>query len=218
MPFEIYTDDWFKFDSLDIIPIDLNTKATALIAVEMNLTDITDIGVQFPNLEILDIGCNNITILDLSNFHNLQILRCNKNKISFIIGFEYCNKLETVEMACNKLTYINSNHNVKILSIEDNLLKKLPDFNNLETLNVSHNKSLKTIGDYPKLTYLDISRTPITNLNMYMELKELICNNSQITKLEPYPNLEILEIVNCPLKKKDLPDLQSIKKIYNKYF
>jgi Leucine-rich repeat (LRR) protein len=85
MPFEVYYDDnCHKFNKISDIPKEAYNKITAFDGIEMKLRDINNIGLNFPNIEQLEIGLNNIKILDLSYFHNLKILRCNKSKISCV--------------------------------------------------------------------------------------------------------------------------------------
>ena len=218
MPIELYLNDdtSHKFNKMSDIPKEFNSKVISFEALEMNIKSVLNIGLRFPNIESLNVCCNNIKILDLSYFHNLKLLQCTKNQIKEIIGFEYCRKLEGVDIACNNLNKINSNHNVKILSISQNYLKELPDFNNLEILSVACNEYLKTLGDYPKLTCLRIDFTYITELKLYMNLKTLECSYTYINVLPPYPLLEELEIIKCPLKRDKLPYLPSIKIITDK--
>jgi len=198
------------------IPKEFNSKVISFEAVEMNIKSVLNIGLRFPNIESLNVCCNNIKILDLSYFHNLKYLQCTKNKIREIIGFEYCHKLEEVDISCNQLENIKSNHNLKRLSISKNFLKELPDFNNLEILGILYNECLKSLGNYPKLTNLYIHHTAITSLKLYMNLVVLECSNTSISNLPPYPKLEELEIINCPLNKNNLPYLPSIKTIIDR--
>ena len=211
MPYELYINDiFYKYNKINEIPKEYYNGVTAFYAIDMKISTITNFGLKFPNLEHLEVGNNNIKILDLSYFHNLKILRCNKNKIIEIIGFEYCHKLEEVHLACNFITNIESNHNIKQLEIYDNLLVELPEFNNLEKLDIRYNTGLNKLGKYPKLTSLLISNTSIDNLYLYMDLKILECNATYINILPPFPKLEILE---CDLTlSKNLPYLPKLIK------
>jgi hypothetical protein len=215
MPYELYLNDNeenYIFKKQSDIPKEYYKKVIAFYGVDMKLSSITNIGLKFPNIEYLEVGCNNIKILDLSYFPNLKILLCNKNKIVEIIGFEFCHKLEEVHLSNNLITKINSNHNIKLLEIDDNLLEELPDFNNLETISAKHNLNLHKLGNYSKLTLLDISKTSVNNLDLYMNLKYLYCTLTNIKILPPFPKLEELECDKDLLQKLPyLPLLDDIK-------
>lgn len=204
MPYEVYLNNQEKkhtFKKQSDIPKEYYNKVIAFYGVSMKMSSITNIGLKFPNIERLEVGHNNIKILDLSNFSNLKILMCNRNKIEEIIGFEYCDKLEEAHLSCNLITKIKSNHNIKLLEIDDNLLEELPDFNNLEMLSIKYNLKLNKLGNYPKLTLLDISNTSVSHLNLYMHLKQLFCNSTKIKTLPPFPKLVELECDKALLKK-----------------
>ncbi len=213
MPYELCVDDkFYKFDKIKDIPKDFYNKTTSLEAIEMKLKDINSIGLKFPNLEKLNVGLNKIKILDLSYFHNLKILRCSKNKIKEIIGFEYCYKLEEVEIMCNKLKTISANDNIKLLSLSGNHLEYLPDFANLEILNVAGSYNLYSIGKMPKLKELYIYNSYVRKMDLYMELKNLDCsNNPSIKKIHPFPNLKELICYNSHINKSNLPYLPSLE-------
>jgi hypothetical protein len=216
MPYELYLNDneeKYIFKKQSEIPKEYYKKIIAFYGVGMKISSITNIGLKFPNIEHLEVGYNNIKILDLSYFPNLKTLLCNRNKIIEIIGFEFCNKLEEVHLSCNLITKINSNHNIKLLEIDGNLLEELPDFNNLETLSAKYNVNLNKLGNYPKLTLLDISKTLISNLYLYMNLKHLFCTLTIIKTLPPFPKLEELECDKSLLK--NLPYLPLLDIIKN---
>jgi hypothetical protein len=218
MPIELDLDDdtTHEFNKMSEIPKEFNSKVISFVAIEMNIKSVLNIGLRFPNLVSLNVCCNKIRILDLSYFHNLKYLQCTKNKIREIIGFEYCHKLEEVDISCNIIHNIKRNNNLKRLAIGQNYLEELPDFNNLKVLSILCNKYLKSLGNYPKLTNLYINNTSITSLKLYMNLVVLECSNTSISNLPPYPLLEELEIINCPLNKNNLPYLPSIVTIIDK--
>ena len=221
MPFELYLNDnsVHNFDKLHDIPKEFDNNVLSLEALEMNIKnkDINNIGLRFPNIEQLNVSCNKLKTLDLSYFHNLKIIRAARNKISEIIGFEYCHKLREVVLVSNYLENIASNHNVKELLISNNKLSTVPNFNNLEVLDVRLNKKLETIGDYPKLTHLCIANTLISKINLYMNLVILDCSYTPIEGIPPFPKLETLEFTymynnkNLPY----LPYLPSLKEMIN---
>ncbi len=213
MPYELYCEKKsYKFDKLSDVPKDICDKITSLEAFEMRIKDINNIGLKFPNLEELNVSLNNIKILDLSYFRNLKQLVCNKSKVEEIISFEYCYKLESVEMQSNKLTTISTNNNIKILLLSGNNLKYLPDFPNLEILNVAGTCKLYSIGKMPKLKELGIYSSFVEEMDFYMELEKLDCSdNIAIEKIHPFPKLKELICYNSNIKRKNLPYLPNLE-------
>ncbi len=213
MPYELYCDNnSYKFDKLSDVPKNLYEKIISLEAFEMRIRDINNIGLKFPDLEELNVSLNNIKILDLSYFRNLKNLICNKSKTEEIIGFEYCYKLESVEMQSNKLTTISTNNNIKILLLPGNNLKYLPDFPNLEILSVAGTCKLYSLGKMPKLKELRIYSSFVEEIDFYMELEKLDCSdNSAIEKIHPFPKLKELICYNSNIKKKNLPYLPNLE-------
>ncbi len=218
MPYELYFDNnLHTYNKLKDVPKENYEKTTALNAIEMKLRDITNIGLMFPNLEQLDVGLNNIKILDLSYFHNLKFLRCNRSRVKEIIGLEYCHKLEQVEMMQNKLNTISSNDNINSLCLTLNYLTNLPHFKNLEILNVAGNPNLISLGRMPKLKELYINNSYIKDFEIYMELEVLDCsNNEAIKKIYPYPKLRELICYNSHINKSNLPYLPSLENLVDK--
>ena len=204
---------FYEYDNINSIPQYDYDKIEYIEAIDMkiNSTIFNKIGLRFPNLDYIDVSCCNIKKLDLSYFHNLKTLKCNKSRVKEIIGFEYCHKLEVVELNCNILYKIESNHNVKELSIARNYLREIPDFNNLEILFASSNPCLKNLGYYPKLKKLLIADTYIKKLDFYIDLEYLECNYTCISELHPYPKLKFLDYHDSLIKYETLPYLPSLK-------
>jgi Leucine-rich repeat (LRR) protein len=74
MPITIYLqskDELINYNNFDDIPVEYNNDVTSLDAFEMKLTGISRIGKRFPNIENLNVSCNKIKKLDLTNFSNL---------------------------------------------------------------------------------------------------------------------------------------------------
>ncbi len=213
MPYTLYSEDKnYKFDKLSDVPKNLYEKIISLEAFEMRIRDINNIGLKFPNLEELNVSLNNIKILDLSYFRNLKHLICNKSKVEEIIGFEYCYNLISVEITSNKLTTISTNNNIKRLLLAGNNLTYLPDFENLEILNVAGTYNLFSIGKIPKLKDLCIYSSFVEKMDMYMDLEKLDCSdNPAIKKIHPFPKLKQLICYNSNIKKSNLPYLPSLE-------
>jgi Leucine-rich repeat (LRR) protein len=213
MPYELYSDNnSYKFDKLSDVPKDICDKIISIEAFEMRIKDATNIGLKFQNLEELNLSLNNIKILDLSYFRNLKTLVCNKSKTEEVIGFEYCYKLESVEMQGNKLITISTNTNIKTLILPGNNLKYLPDFPNLEILSLAGCNELTFLGKMPKLKELYIYGCNISEIDFYMDLETLDCSdNPAIKQIHPFPKLKELICYNSHIKKYNLPYLPSLK-------
>ncbi len=209
MPYELYTDKIHKFNSLKEIPAEVYANTTDFTAIAMRLVNITNIGLKCPKLECLNVSCNNIRTLDLTYFPNLKILRCSKNYISKIIGFENCHKLVEANFEINNISSIESNHILKSLYIAKNNLDELPDFNNLEILDCRLNYWLKKIGTCPNMKHLLISDTSIEYIDFYKNLVQLECSDTNIKELHPYPKLKTLEYENTRITQ--LPYLPSLE-------
>jgi Leucine-rich repeat (LRR) protein len=154
MSIEIYLQsrNIFKnYNTLKEIPNEYDEDVIYICMVDMNITGISRIGKRFPNIETLEIGCNKIKTLDLTNFTNLVSLFANKNQIFEIIGLSKCLKLDTLELQCNKIQYLEQNNSLKRLCIPANKLKKLFNFPNLEILDIRNNFNFEQIINCPKL-------------------------------------------------------------------
>ncbi len=165
MLIEIYLqsiDKFKKYGSLKDIPNEYNLDVTFISIINMNIYGVTRIGQRFPNLEILQVGCNKIKKIDLTYFPNLISLYANKNKITEIIGINKCLKLTTLEAQSNNIEYLEPSNSITRLCIPNNKLKILFDYPNLQILSVAHNFNFEQIINCPKLTYINADRTLLT--------------------------------------------------------
>jgi hypothetical protein len=174
MSIEIYLQSrniYKNYDTLKEIPNEYNEDVTFLYMYNMNITGISRIGKRFPNIESLEIGCNKIKILDLTNFKNLELLFANRNQISKIIGLSECLKLKTLELQYNKIQYLEPSNSIIRLYITANKLKLLSDYPNLQTINISHNFNFEQIINCPKLKYISADMT-LLNKDQFNDLIE----------------------------------------------
>ena len=155
-------DDIKSYDKLKDIPDYYREDITGLTMIDMNISGISKIGTLFPNLENLQVGCNRINKLDLTNFPNLKVLRANKNNISEIIGLSNCLKLTEVELQCNKIQYLEPSNSIVSLCIPGNKLKVLFNFPNLELLEIGYNFNFEQIINCPKLKHISAEMTLLT--------------------------------------------------------
>ena len=88
----------------------------------------------------------------------------------------------------------------------------LPDFENLEILNVAGTNELISIGKMPKLKELYIYDSCVSEMELYMDLKILDCsNNPTIKNIHPFPKLKELTCYNSNIKKSNLPYLPNLE-------
>ena len=174
MSVEIYLQSINKFlhySNLKEIPNNYNEDIISLSMIDMNIIGISRIGKRFPNIISLEIGCNKIKILDLTNFKNLESLYANKNKISEIIGLSSCLKLKTLELQCNKIQYLESSASLISLCAPGNKLKYLFNFPNLEIIDVSNNFNFEQIINCPKLKHINAEMTLLKKNDFYDSIK-----------------------------------------------
>ncbi|PWU07017.1 MAG: hypothetical protein C5B43_00935 [Verrucomicrobia bacterium] len=146
---------------------------------ELDLSD-------FPNLEELYCGENELTSLNLSKCNNLKKLHCPDN---LLVGLNLsnCNKLEYLHCAKNHLTNLqlpSEKRKLKQLVIHDNKLEQdlsfLEDFINLEEIYIGGNLffgSLESLKSLAKLRILDISDNNVKSGLMHLpsHIEEFYC-------------------------------------------
>jgi hypothetical protein len=156
---------------------------------EINLT-------KFNNLEVLDIENNSLTrilvpkslkelvinnnkLIELPNNINPIRLKANKNNLT-ILPEEYTN-IENLELSYNNITQVNKKNKLRRLIIDSN--------------------PIEIIESLGSLTYLDISDTNQVKLNDLPVIKNLVANSTKLTEIPNFKTLEVIEVVNTPIKK-----------------
>ncbi|XP_069767082.1 PH domain leucine-rich repeat-containing protein phosphatase 1 isoform X2 [Narcine bancroftii] len=93
----------------------------------------------------LDLRDNKLSLLDCTVFHNIEVLRCERNQLTSLKVGGYF--LKTLHAASNQLTYIDVYpvpNNLTFMDISRNRLDKVPEWvcevKKLEVMDISHNQ------------------------------------------------------------------------------
>lgn len=168
----------------------------------------------FNNIEVLDLSGNELTEIDFSGNKNITDLNLENNKLTGTLEVQYFDKLEYLRAAHNELTGLSSfgaRGPVKEIDLSYNKFESITlyFFSNVTKINVSHNELTRAeIRDNDKLTDMDVSFNKISEMtlwslkalervnfndnpfiqldesNRWVNLKEIDCSNTDITKLD----------------------------------
>ncbi|MDR2205899.1 MAG: T9SS type A sorting domain-containing protein [Flavobacteriaceae bacterium] len=204
-------------------------EAAEVITLNVNEKNISSLqGIEyFTALQELYCSFNQLTILNVSNNTDLQILDCHNNTQLTSLNISGNVNLQTLYCYYNKLSTLNVSTNVNLQHLEcyGNLLS---------TLNVSGNANLQTLYCYAnQLSALNVSNNvDLQELNCYdnqlatldvsnnTNLKTLICNHNNLTTLNVSNNIN-LETLYCfenqftTLNVSDCENLQGLLCDYN---
>lgn len=180
---------------------------------------------EAPNLEIIDIANNSLTVLDLRSFEKLQIFTANDNKeLGTVLFKDGSNALSQISMSgCDishfypislpKLTALNlANNSLMDIAIEEN-------YPSLSSLDISGNYLNEIdITKCSKLYSFNCANNKFTEIdNTHCpELVTLSCSNNQIKTLNLVhnPKLTNLGCDNNLLTKLDVSVLPSLTRLY----
>ncbi|WP_299227736.1 T9SS type A sorting domain-containing protein [uncultured Psychroserpens sp.] len=159
----------------DYVPTDMINTISYLNISSLNISDLTGIE-DFTALDHLDCYINDLQTIDVSNNHQLRIIRCYQNDLTTLtLGSN--TTLEQVWAYDNFLTSIDVSNlpNLDRLSLINN---------NLTSLNVTNNLQLRLLWCYDnELSDLDVSQ------NSQLEL--LWCSGNNLTSLNVSNNLNL---------------------------
>ncbi|AXP82798.1 Internalin-J precursor [Mariniflexile rhizosphaerae] len=147
----------------------------AIACYNKNITDLTGIEV-FVNIEMLSVGKNQLTNLDLSQNIALKVLHCQENALT---NLDVTQNIALKELSCNgnALTNLDISQNIALWKLHCSS-------NPLSVLDVSKNTALKIIyASSNKLTSLDVSQNIV--------LEQLQCSNNQLTALDLSNNTSV---------------------------
>ncbi|MEP0265229.1 leucine-rich repeat domain-containing protein [Dokdonia sp.] len=225
-------DENFKAALLDnFLPIDTNgdgeiqTSEAELVpninAILNNVTDITGIE-AFINLEVLSLGNNEITTVDLSQNTKLKILAIDVNPITDI-DLSFLPDLEIVRLGQTQIQEIDLsfNSNLRRLDLDGTLIQELDltANNNLEVLSLT-NTLLSTIdvSGLTELIQLSMNITEINEIdvsnNLLLEALDLRGSGLTSINLQNNTNLEILDISYTNLQSVDLSQNTQLKILF----
>ncbi|TDQ24031.1 choice-of-anchor D domain-containing protein [Tenacibaculum caenipelagi] len=176
-------DDFSKIDTNDDGEIQVKEAEAYYGSInchERNISDLTGIE-AFVNLQILYVGKNQLTSLDLSQNVALTKLYCFENQLT---GLDISQNVALMILGCydNQLTSLDVSKNVALIGLHCSN-------NQITSLDVSQNVALTELNCFEnQLTGLDVSKN--------VALKGLYCSNNQITSLDVSQNVALTEL-NC---------------------
>ena len=146
------------------------------------------------NLKRLNIECNYISRLRLTNCPSIEILDCSNNRIESIetLG-NYFPKLKRLNISRNIIQTFNAEffENLEILWMRFCHLEKIPtgikQLNHLKKLDLSDNNIMELpvwLFDLPALEEIYIANNPISNLEKYKNKKIEIIHNRNLKFFE----------------------------------
>lgn len=179
-------------------------EAKGVTAIDCSLANLTSlVGIEyFSNLETIDVSCNKLTSLDLSNSPKLTQVLVNNNSLQSLT-LSGLSKLVTLDCSSNKLGSIDVSECESLESLKCNA-------NHIGTLNLKNNKALTelqcnnnaiaqlNLKNNVRLETLYCRKNDISVLNVtgLAHLKNFDCSNNALTSLNVYKNAE-LETLYC---------------------
>lgn len=185
-------DGFYSFSTISVLDCSNNHKLESLMAGQSQMSELY---LDCPELNLVDLELNNLSSLDFSNCTKLTTLNIAQNKITHLDL--QCPDLDLLRCESNNLTALDVSNcpKLNVLYCNDNQLQELDLTNNkeIEYLRVPDNK----------LQNLDAS-----NLS---KLKEFYCNNNELTDLM-LNSLELtwVECQNNDLQSLDLSNLPAL--------
>lgn len=167
-------------EKLTSISVHNQLKMSKLILSGNELTtDKTDLQ-EAANVEILDLSNNDLSLLNLSEFQELQQLQCSNNpRLGAVLLPEYSEKLRSISLSkCDISHFYPAN---------------LPALESL-TLGDCSLTEIEIAGHYPQLSSLDVSGNYISQLDVTQckELETLKCGSNQLTTINVSQNPKLL--------------------------
>ena len=144
---------------------------------------------DFSNLNLSNIDF----LLRLNFLHNIRHLFLNNNLLKGKIDLSKISNLSTIDLTSNEIEELIVPSTLVELTIENNLLSKLPLNINLSRLKCLNNK-LEEIPMYSKLELLNASSNKIQKLNSYPNLRELTIIDNPLTFIANQPQLYFMDI------------------------
>jgi len=154
--------------------------------------------VDFSNLALSDI----MFVLNIQTLNNIRHLFINKNNLKGKLDLSSIVNLSTIDATSNQIDEIIVGQNLIELTIEDNLLTRLPSNINLHRLKCSNN-SLTEIPSYSNLELMHCSSNKITRIRSYPNLRELTTIDNPLQSIAEQPRLYFLDITLTTLSNID---------------
>lgn len=178
-------------------------KALQRLDCTFNQLERLDIPSASP-LKELRLKGNYVKSLALDRCSDLEILDYADNYYPAFIDLSKCPKLQQLDLAKNQFRSLDLSHNgaLRSLSCGENEISSLDlaHLSSLERLSVANcsNLSKLTLGEHPKLRYLDLYGIGVRSLDFskFPLLEELSCAYGQLTSLDLSHN-QNLRILSC---------------------
>ena len=159
----------------------------------------------FTNLISLDIGHNNISNIKLP--YNSNELVINNNGISHLPTNI---NLSRLECSYNNLFEIPYYSNLELLYCNNNNINNIKSYPLLRRL-IAHDNPLSILDISPEIGYLDISVTPLPEINIFPNLEHLVANSCKLKVIPNMIKLHTLELINTPVKRiQFFPNIETI--------
>jgi Leucine-rich repeat (LRR) protein len=189
-----------------------------LSLINIKKEDIFSLNIDYSKILYLFLNDNNLSgEINLSKFSNLEVLDIENNNLTKIF---LPKSLKELVINNNKLTELPTNINPIRLKANKNSLTVLPEqYTDIESLELSYNNITKIITkrklrrliidsnpieciqSLESLTYLDISDTNQVKLYDLPVIKNLVANSTKLTEIPNFKTLEVIELINTPIKK-----------------
>ncbi|MDD6929150.1 MAG: leucine-rich repeat domain-containing protein [Porphyromonas sp.] len=198
------------------------SKALQRLDCSYNQLERLDIPTASP-LKELRLKGNYVKSLPLDRCSDLEILDYSDNYYPTAVDLSNCTKLQQLNVEKNKIRSLDltQNEDLRTLSCGDNEITTLDVAHlvSLERLSVSNCSDLETLtlGEHPKLLFLDIYGTKIQSLDLakYPLLEELSCAYAKLTSLD-LSHSKQLRILSCsknPFKGLDVSHCPLLKEL-----
>lgn len=185
-------DGFYSFSTISVLDCSNNHKLESLMAGQSQMSELY---LDCPELNLVDLELNNLSSLDFSNCTKLTTLNIAQNKITHLDL--QCPDLDLLRCESNNLTALD-------VSACPKLTVLYCDENQLQELDLTNNK---------KIEYLRVPDNKLQNLDAsnLSKLKEFYCNNNELTDLM-LNSLELtwVECQNNDLQSLDLSNLPAL--------
>lgn len=189
----------FSSNLIEFASDDIKTKSTHnLDTIEYRLNDAKKN--DFMMIDLSYLSLDNLNEIFISEHHKkCEILFLNNNNLSGYCDFSKFLNLKVIDVQTNNIEELIIPKTIIELTASDNIIENLQsDLPNLERLIINNNK-LKTLYEYSNLELLECTSNQIEVIGFYPKIKKIIVNNNPLKSIEQLPFLSYLDITECPI-------------------